>query len=173
MEAPCLAVARFQKPHGLKGEAIVFVLTDEPEMVFVPGRELLPLDDDGRPTGTPLVLERGRAYHRRWLLKFAHLDRREDVEGLRDVALGVPVEQLKPIRNDEMYAHEIPGAEVVANGAVIGTARELVATPAGDVLVVDGREREHLIPFRPPILVGLSRERRVIEIDPPAGLLDL
>ena len=31
MEAAYLAVARFRKPHGLKGEAVCWVLTDEPE----------------------------------------------------------------------------------------------------------------------------------------------
>ena len=54
MEAAYLGVARFRKPHGLKGDAVVWVLTDEPEKVLVKGRKLTPVNDDGNPVGEPL-----------------------------------------------------------------------------------------------------------------------
>lgn len=173
-EASYLPVARFAKPHGLKGEAIVFVLTGQAEEVFVPGRVLTPLDEDGRPAGTPLVVERARPYHRRWLLKFEGIDERTPLEQWPKVALGVPDagdpddDGTGPLRD-----HEVPGATVLAGGNVIGTARQVLQVPGGPLLVVDGAEKEHLIPYRPPILVETVRARREIVIDPPDGLLEL
>jgi ribosomal 30S subunit maturation factor RimM len=41
------------------------------------------------------------------------------------------------------------------------------------LLMVDVDGREVLVPFRPPILVAVDRERREISIDPPPGLLEL
>ncbi len=58
MEAVYLAVARFRKPHGLKGEALIYPLTDEPDAVFVPGRVLVPVDEEGRPMGLEVVIHK-------------------------------------------------------------------------------------------------------------------
>jgi 16S rRNA processing protein RimM len=169
-EARYRPVARFAKPHGLKGEAVVFVLTEHPEEVFVPGRELTPLDVVGAPDGPALTLEGGRAYHRRWLLKFRGIDDRAPLETRRGVVFGIPEGGESA---EELAAHEVAGATVVAAGRVVGVVREVLALPGGPMLVVTGHGREHLIPYRAPILVGTSRARREITIDPPAGLLEL
>jgi 16S rRNA processing protein RimM len=169
-------VARFAKPHGLKGEAIVFVLTGQAEDVFVPGRALMPLDASGMPAGAALTVERARPYHRRWLLKFAGIDERTPLEGWRGMALGMPEEALADTLDDEGTAlpdHEVPGAVVMVEGRAIGTARQVLEVPGGPLLVVEGAGREYLIPYRPPILVETVRARREIVIDPPPGLLEL
>ena len=174
MEAPCLAVARFQKPHGLKGEAIIFPLTDEPEAVFVPGRQLLPVDDEGHPVGEAIEVERARPYHRRWLFKFRGMDDRDALQGWQNRLLGVPVGELTPPADDELYEHEVAGATIEVDGKVVGTGGGLLDIPAGRLLEVrltDGREV--LVPFRPPIVVAVVRATRTIVLDPPAGLLEL
>ena len=173
MEAAYLAVARFRKAHGLKGEALFWVLTDEPEKVFAVGRRLTPIDDDGNPIGDPLEIERERSYHRNWLLKFREVPERGTLEEWDQVLLGVPSDEVTPPRDDEMYEHEIAGACVVAKGEVIGTVRSLLDIPGGKLLLVDVRGREVMVPFRKPILVSVSRSERKIEIDPPEGLLDV
>ena len=65
MDGAYLAVARFQKPHGLKGEMLVTSFADEPEVVLAPGRALnewfLRIVRDG--TGRVFEPE----HNRRWL----------------------------------------------------------------------------------------------------------
>jgi 16S rRNA processing protein RimM len=173
VEAGYLAVARVSKPHGLKGEVVVFVLTDQPERVFVAGRQLTPLDEAGRAVGPALTLERARPFHRRWLLKFTELGERTAVESWRTVVLGAVAAELDDPGGDEMYAHEVPGAMVMVRGRAVGAARELIPVPGGHLLALEVEGREVLVPFRRPILVRVDRERREIEIDPPAGLLEL
>jgi 16S rRNA processing protein RimM len=173
VEAGYLAVARFAKPHGLKGEAIVFVLTDRPDEVFVEGRRLVPVDESGRAVGTALMIERARPYHRRWLLKFEGIDQRTPLERWGQVALGIPPGELGPPAHGGLAAHEVAGAAVVQRGERVGTALGLVPVPGGMLLVVEVDGREVLVPFRPPILVGVDRDRREIAIDPPPGLLEL
>lgn len=173
-EASYLAVARFARPHGLKGEAIAFVLTGQADAVLVPGRVLTPLGADGRPAGTPLTIERARPYHRRWLIKFAGIDERTPLESWPQVTWGIPDagdpedDGTGPLRD-----HEVPGATVLADGKAIGTARQVLHVPGGPLLVVEGEGKEHLIPYRPPILVETVRARREIVVDPPPGLLEL
>jgi 16S rRNA processing protein RimM len=172
-EAGYRPVARFAKPHGLRGEAIVFVLTGQPEAVLVPGRVLTPLGEDGRPSGAPLVIERARPYQRRWLLKFAGIGERTPLESWPPVTLGVAEAGDADDGTGPLRDHEVPGATVLARGRVIGTARQVLDVPGGPLLVVDGDGREYLIPYRPPILVDTVRARREILLDPPPGLLEL
>lgn len=168
-----LAVARLRKPHGLKGEAVVWVLTDEPDEVLAVGRRLVPIDDAGRPIGPALVIERSRPYHRQWLIKFADVHDRTAIEGWRERLFGAPADELRAPANDELYVHEVPGFEVMVAGTVIGTVTELMEVPGGPLLAIDVGGREVLVPFRRPIVVAVDRERRTVLIDPPAGLLEL
>ncbi|MFQ5704832.1 MAG: ribosome maturation factor RimM [Gemmatimonadales bacterium] len=173
MEAAYLAVARFRKPHGLKGEVVMWALTDDPEGVLTAGRKLVPIDEAGSPIGEPLEIERARPYHRNWLVKFRKVDNRDVVETWGQRLVGMAATELQLPADDEMYVHEIPGADVVAGGNLIGKANALLDIPGGRLLAVNVAGKEVLVPFKKPILVRISRADRTIEIDPPAGLLDL
>jgi len=169
-----LAVARVRKPHGLKGEVVAWVLTDEPEQVFAAGRKLVPVDESGAAIGAPLVIERSRPYHRHWLLKFEEVEDRTVLEGWRQRLLGMPQEELQPPRDDELYVHEVPGAGVLVGGREVGRATGLVEMPGGGQLLgVEIEGREVFVPFRRPIVTRVDRAARVIELDPPDGLLEL
>lgn len=169
-----LAVARFDKPHGLKGEALVFALTDEPDRVFVEGRALMPLDADGQPAGTAVIVERAKRYHRQWLIRFAGVPDRTTLDRWpRALMFGVPSSELTPPRNDQLYRHEIAGVAVVVGSETIGVVKALARAPGGDLLVIEVAGREQLVPFRKPIVKRVDRAARQIELDPPPGLLDL
>ncbi|HEX9693291.1 MAG TPA: ribosome maturation factor RimM [Gemmatimonadales bacterium] len=172
-DAAHLAVARIRKPHGLHGELVAWVLTDDPDRLFAAGRHLTPIDEAGDAVDEPVVVERSRAYQRQWLLKLAGVDDRSTAEGWRERLLGVARETLSPPRDDELYFHEIPGAVVRAGGETIGVARELLEAPGGTLLSIDVNGREILVPFRAPLLKRIVRAERAIELELPDGLLDL
>jgi len=168
-----LAVARLRKPHGLKGEVVVWTLTDDPESVLCVGRELVPIDEAGRPVGDAVAIERSRPYHREWLLKFEGVTDRTAVEQWRERVFGVPAADLPAPAADELYVHEVPGARVTVAGREIGKAIGLLDTPGGALLSIEVSGREVLVPFRKPIVVRVDRANRSIEIDPPPGLLEM
>src|SRR6185503_5306519 len=116
-----LAVARLRKPHGLKGEITVFPLTGDPDGVFGSGRSLWVVDLAGMVVGGPLVVERSRAYHREWLLKFRGIDSRDALEPWRGSFLGVPADELQPLEPGEVYLHELEGFAVqLEDGTAVG-----------------------------------------------------
>lgn len=169
-----LAVARVRKPHGLKGEVVAWPLTDEPERLFAAGRQLVPVDESGAAIGAPLVIEHSRPYHRQWLLKFEAVEDRTELEGWRQRLLGMRQDELEPPGEDEMYMHEVPGAGILVGGREVGRATGLVEMPGGGQLLgveIDGREV--FVPYRRPIVTRVDRAARVIELDPPEGLLEL
>src|SRR4051812_50102416 len=98
-----VVVGRFRKPHGLKGDCTLFPLTDSPDTVFTPGREVWVVDLGGEPVAGPLTLERSRSYHREWLGKFSGVEHREALDPFRGQFLGVAPGVLGPLAGDEVF----------------------------------------------------------------------
>lgn len=107
------------------------------------------------------------------MLGFREIATRGELEQRGLTYLGARREELRLRQPNAMYLHQIPGAQVVERGAVIGIARALVGAPGAELLVVETNGREHLIPFRAPILKALDRAGRRIEVGLPPGLLEL
>jgi 16S rRNA processing protein RimM len=55
----------------------------------------------------------------------------------------------------------------------VGELRGVEASPAHDLWVVRGPEREHLIPAVPEIVLEVDLDAKRVVIRPPEGLLDL
>jgi len=170
-----LVVGLLKKPHGIKGEALIHPVTDEPEAVFVEGRVLAVLERDGRATGREVRIERARAYHRAWLVKFEGMESREPVEELREGFLGLRSEEARRLEPGEFYHHELVGLRVeTVEGAPVGTVAEIVEAPQGPLLSVTGEGgRQHLIPFVGRVVARVDRDAGVVVIAPPAGLLEV
>jgi 16S rRNA processing protein RimM len=130
------------------------------------------MDEAGTPSGPEAVLKRGRDVGRAWLLEFAGVDSRTAVDRWPWKWLGARKDELVPPREDQLYVHEIAGTAVVSEGRVLGLARGLAGL-RDEFLVVEIEGREHLIPFRRPIVRAVNREARRIEVDLPPGFLEL
>ncbi len=165
-----LVVGLLKKPHGVKGDALIFPVTDEPEAAFAAGRRLEVLDADGRPTGRTMVIARSRSYHRAWLLHFEGIETRDALEEVRERHLAMRVEDARPLADGEFYMHELAGLSVAtAAGEVVGTVESVIEAPQGWLLEVAG----HLIPFTRGVVERVDRGARRIVITPPRGLLEL
>lgn len=170
--APPIVVARVRKPHGLKGELAIFPLTDDPDAVFVPGRELFVLALDGERKGTVMV-EQVRSYHREWLLRFRGMADRNAVEPLRERFLAVDRSVLPPLEEGEVYLQELAGFAVVdENGEALGLVTDVYDLPAGPTIEVQGPKREFLLPFRGEYVKETDRGGRRLVVSVPDGLLD-
>jgi 16S rRNA processing protein RimM len=168
-----VVVGRLRKPHGLKGECTLFPLTDDPETIFVPGRELWVVNLAGETVAGPLTIERSRSYHREWLVKIAGVDSRDALEPFRAHFLGVPAEALGPLAEDEVYLHELDGFSVrLADETPLGLVSAVYELPAGIMIEVQGPKREFLLPYKKEFVQQVDRAGRRLIVTPPEGLLD-
>ncbi|WP_326547283.1 ribosome maturation factor RimM [Mycolicibacterium sp. ND9-15] len=169
-----LVVGRVVKAHGITGEVVVDVRTDDPDARFAPGTSLR-----GRPAkGTPereYAIESVREHGGRLLVRLNGVADRNAADALRGTLFVVDSRELPPIDDpDEYYDHQLEGLQVrTVAGDVIGSVAEVLHTAAGELLAVRGAEREVLVPFVGAIVTSVSLTDRVIEIDPPEGLLEL
>jgi 16S rRNA processing protein RimM len=169
-----LVVGRVAKAHGITGEVVVEVRTDDPDARFAPGNALRTKGSDGRERS--YVVDAVRAHGGRLLVRLAGVDDRDAADALRGSLFIVDSEDLPPIDEpDTYYDHQLEGLRVrTTTGRQVGTVAEVLHTAAGELLAVrrdDGREV--LVPFVSAIVTSVSLDDRNIEIDPPDGLLDL
>ncbi|HEU0013383.1 MAG TPA: ribosome maturation factor RimM [Longimicrobium sp.] len=174
-EPEYLIVGSVQKPHGIKGELFVRLETDRPAAVFAAGRALLLGDAGGRPSGGALTVERARPFKGGMLVKVAeHAGRSPEQEALRGRTLLIPREEAAPLDDGEVFYHQVIGLKVLADGAEVGVVQELYDAPSGPLLSVrrEGK-KELLIPFVKGMVRRLDAAEGVLELEAPAGLLDL
>ncbi|HTO72711.1 MAG TPA: ribosome maturation factor RimM [Gemmatimonadales bacterium] len=170
---PLLVVGRLRRPHGLKGEMTLFPLTDAPERVLAQGKQLQRMDLRGEVVGGPVTIERSRAYHREWLLKFAGEYSREELAGWGGQFLAAPASELDPPAEGEVYLAELAGFAVRReNDEALGIVSDVYELPGGITIEVQGPKREFLLPYRQEFIRRVDRAARVLIVAPPDGLIE-
>ncbi len=153
-----LEVGRITKPHGLRGEVVVFLTSDYPELRLERGSRLY-LDN-----GDELLVRSSRSHQDRWLVEFEGVVDRVGAERLAGRRLTA-----NALDDPEaLWVHELVGARVVEEGTGIERGRvvSVVANPAHDLLELDSGA---LV----PVVFVQSLTDGVVTIAPPEGLFDL
>ena len=108
------------------------------------------------------------------LLKLSGVDDMDAARELVGCRLSVRQDTLAPLSPSEYYYEEVVGFEVMDSGGErIGTVTRIWPTQGGDLLVVAGPGKEHLIPAVSEFIRQIDVVTRTITIDPPDGLLEL
>ncbi len=173
MAAPLVAVGEVLRPHGLRGEVRVRVLTDRPEERFGGLRECVLWEPD---------IDRREACHiaacrfegETVLVKMDGIDSPEHARQLTGRLLAVNQTEALPAPDGRFYPWQMEGARVeTRDGRVAGTFVGIETGGAQDLWVIADGERERLIPAVAEIVVEVNVAERRIVIDPPEGLLEL
>ncbi|MEZ5133120.1 MAG: ribosome maturation factor RimM [Mycobacterium sp.] len=171
-----LVVGRVVKPHGITGELVVDVRTDEPLERFAVGSRLQLKPSRGGGEPCEVEVQSARPHGGRLLVRLSGLIDRDGAERVRGHLFVVDSADLPPLDDpDEYYDHELEGMTVrTMDGGEVGRVGEVLHTAAGELLSVRTESgSEVLVPFVGAIVTAVSRAERLIEIDPPEGLLDL
>jgi 16S rRNA processing protein RimM len=168
-----LVVGRVVKAHGITGEVVVEIRTDDPDTRFAPGSSLRGRPSRGGPESR-YVVESVRDHSGRLLVRLDGVADRNAAESLRGTLFIVDSGDLPPIDDpDEFYDHQLEGLQVVTTtGTRVGSVAEVLHTAAGELLSVRTEQGEVLVPFVSAIVTSVSLADQRIEIDPPEGLLE-
>lgn len=153
--AGLLEVGVIRRPHGVKGDTYVDLMTDREDRLAVGSRLWA--------TGSWRTITMSKRLPQRWLVHFEGFDDRTAVEALTNAPLLAP-----PVEDpDALWVHDLLGSRVVeVDGTERGTCVGVLANPAHDILELDTRA---LV----PVIFVVSLIDGVITIDPPDGLFDL
>jgi 16S rRNA processing protein RimM len=170
-----LVVGRVAKAHGITGEVVVDVRTDDPHLRFAPGKTLRGRPGRGGGAERDYVVETVREHGGRLLVRLTGVADRNGADALRGILFLVDAADLPPIDDpDEFYDHQLEGLRVRTGAGVdVGVVAEVLHTAAGELLSVKtDDDAEVLVPFVSAIVTSVSLSDG-IEIEPPDGLLDL
>ena len=169
-----IIVGRIRKAHGVRGDVVVEPLTDDPDAVFSAGRRLLAGDAAGDPArdASELHVAAASPFKGGFIVRFAEITDRTAAETWRDRFLLAPADELSALAEDEVYVHDLIGMRVeLESGALVGSVADTYELPQGLALDVARENGSVMIPYD-RVVTSVDREKRVIRIDPPAGLLD-
>ena len=154
-----LTVGRVAKAHGLRGEVVVQLWTDQMQRVD-PGSQL---ESD---RGTLTVVSSKAIGPGRFIVQFEDVPDRSAAESLRGLELAAePLDDVP----DALWVHELVGSTVRdAAGTAVGVVASVEANPASDLMVL---ESGGLIPVR--FITAHDPAARSVDVDIPEGLLDL
>jgi 16S rRNA processing protein RimM len=168
-----LVIGRISRPHGVRGEVIVDVRTDDPGPRFAAGAVIA----TEPATAGPLSVTRSRWHSGRLLVQFKGFEDRTGADTLRGVMLLVDSAELEDVDDpDEFRDHQLIGLRVLTvAGEQIGTVSDVLHY-GQDLLVVAGSGdrtgSEIMIPFVAAIVPVVDLDAGVLRVDPPTGLLD-
>src|ERR1700689_3342903 len=180
-----VTVGRICRPHGVRGDVVVGVRTDEPELRFARGSRL-----DTDPVGVgPLTVAGFRWHSGGLLVRFAECRDRTGAAELGGTWLLVDSAALAALDDpDEFRDGDLVGLTVrTVDGTVVGTVADVLhhgqdvlaidpvgaAGPAGPAGAAGARAEQILIPFVKAIVPEVDVAGGVLVIDPPEGLLNL
>ncbi len=171
-----VVLAEIHRPRGIRGELVARSLTDVPGRLKELKAAWVQLADG---SDVEVTLEEAWEHKGDWVFKFGGVDSANEAERFKGADLWVPRSERAPLPDGEYYESDLLGCRVVdgASGQLIGTVSGWQHYGGPSLMEVKRADekagREVLVPFVPAICRKVDQEARTIEVDLPAGLLEL
>lgn len=167
----CFYLGKIVSKHSYKGEVLIKLDTDQPELydnmesVFVALNHGL----------VPFFIERSRL-HKTSLLRvqFEGVGDEATADSLMGKEIFLPLTLLPKLSGNKFYFHEVIGfaVEDKVHGH-IGKITGVIDTTAQALLEVDFDSKEILIPITDAIITLVDRENKIVKVTTPEGLIDI
>lgn len=169
-ENDLVTIGKISRHQGNKGEVRVIPLTDDPERFQFLKSLFLKRED------TVLRKEiQSLRYHKKFIiLKLEGVEDIGQARELKDFYVQIPRTEMIPLKEDQYYIDDLLGDMVItSDGHNLGKVVEIVTTAGTDVFVVQGKEKEFMIPAAREIIIEIDEVSGKIIINPIPGLLEL
>jgi 16S rRNA processing protein RimM len=163
-----LLVGILHRPHGVRGEMIMSIMTDFPERLK-PGMVLfLGIEH------TPVTIKSLRHHNRGLLIALEGFNSREEVAVFRNYELFVRADDRPPLPEGEYYLHQIIGLNAFSDeGQNLGVITEWIETGANGVYIVrDEAGKEILLPDIDEVVLKIDLEQQQMTVHLLEGLVE-
>lgn len=167
----CFYLGKIVKKHSFKGEVVIKLDTDEPDLygnlesVFVElGNNLVPffIEKSSLSKGTMLRV------------KFEGVDSEQDAEAILRSGIYLPLTFLPKLTGNKFYFHEVIGFIIKDTSfGNVGIITNINDTAAQPLFEIDRDGIEVFIPMIDDFIKKVDRENKTIEVETPEGLIDL
>lgn len=168
----CFYLGKIVSKYSYKGEVLVKLDTDEPELYENMESVLIAMKGG---TLVPFFIDRCRL-HKSTLLRIDFEDVKDEASADRIMRheLYLPLSSLPKLEGDKFYFHEIIGFTVQdSEHGDIGTVTGVNDTTSQAILEVAKDGKQLLIPMSDAILGKVDREAKTVHVTTPDGLVAL
>lgn len=167
----CFYLGKIAKKFSYKGEVLIWLDTDEPELyenmesVFVEINKHL----------VPFFIVTSSLHKGDFLrTRFEDIDNEDDADGIMGKAVYLPLTALPKLDGNRFYFHEIIGFQ--AEDERLGNIGEIVGVndnSAQALFEIKKGDIEILVPMIDDFIVKIDRENKKVILNTPEGLVDL
>ena len=167
----CFFVGKVVKKYSFKGELLIKLDTDDPELFL----EMESVFVEQHKTLIPFFIQRSQL-HKSSLLRvqFEDIHDEASANALLGTELFLPFDFLPPLEGNKFYYHEIIGFKV--SDTRFGDVGVLVGVndkTAQHLFVIEKLGKEILIPINDIFIKQVDRENKMLRLDVPKGLIEL
>jgi 16S rRNA processing protein RimM len=167
----CFYLGKIAKKFSFKGEVLIYLDTDEPELyenmesVFVEYNKNL----------VPFFIENSSFHKNDFLrVKFEDIDNEADADGILNHEVYLPLSMLPKLEGNKFYFLVVIGFDIEDNRlGVFGKIVSINDTSAQPLIEVINGNVEILIPMIDQFLVTIDRENKKVIMDLPEGLVEM
>ncbi len=167
----CFYLGKIARKHSFKGEVVLYLDTDEPELyinlesVFLAfGAELVPFFIEKSS------LQKGKLLR----VKFEDINSEFDADELIGSEIYLPLSFLPKLSGTQFYFHEVIGFQVEdINYGSVGVIEQVNDATAQPQLVVNRGNSTIFIPAIDAFLRKIDRINKKVLVETPEGLIDL
>lgn len=167
----CFYLGKIAKKFSFKGEVLIYLDTDEPELyenmesIFVEFNKNL----------IPFFIENSSLHKNDFLrVKFEDVDNEEQADEIIGSEVYLPISMLPKLEGNKFYFHEVIGFEIEDKRlGVFGKIVSINDSSAQPLFEVVNGSVEILVPMIDQFLVKIDRENKRVIMDLPEGLVEM
>jgi 16S rRNA processing protein RimM len=167
----CFYLGKIAKKFSFKGEVLIYLDTDEPELyenmesVFVEFNKNL----------VPFFIENSSLHKNDFLrVQFEDVDTEAEADTLIGCDIYLPLSMLPKLEGNKFYFHEVIGFEIEDKRiGVFGKIVSINDSTAQPLFEVVNGSVEILVPMIDQFLVKIDRENKKVVMDLPEGLVEM
>lgn len=170
-----ITIGKIIKPHGIRGEMKVKILTEDPEEHFAPEEPLILVSPDGKKK-MECHVESSRIVGNGMLLCVEEILDATQAENCRDWLVKTPMERLVLPQEDEYFVFDLVGLSVsTTDGVLVGKLIKVLPAGHHDLYEIEHPEtkKKNLIPAKKEFIKDVNLKKKTMIIEPIEGLIEL
>ncbi|RSK41858.1 ribosome maturation factor RimM [Mangrovimonas spongiae] len=167
----CFFLGKIVKKYSFKGELLIKLDTDEPEIY----ENLDAMFLEVRGNLIPFFVEHSQLHKSDLLrVRFEDVNNEADADALLKSDVYLPLELLPKLEDDKFYYHEIIGFSIKdTKFGDVGIITSVNDSTAQALFVLDRNGVEILIPMNDEFIKQVDKPNKTIVVETPEGLIDL
>ena len=167
----CFYLGKIAKKFSFKGEVLIYLDTDEPELY----ENLESMFVECGKHFVPFFIENSSLHKNDFLrVRFEDVKDEEEADALLGNHVYLPLKMLPKLTGNKFYFHEVIGFEIEDKRfGFVGEIQSINDSSAQPLFEVLNGDVEILIPMIDHFLVKIDRENKKVLMDLPEGLIEM